>query len=114
VFGVSLAATKQRLRRARMMLVSALARGGERYVPGQQELLGCWQARRLVSSYLDGELDDLASANLEAHLERCATCPPLYRALVGATSSLGGLRDLEDSAIPSEVADRIGARLARE
>lgn len=113
VLDISLSAAKQRLRRGRMMLVSALAQGGERYVPDQDEMLGCWEVRRLVSAYLDGELDASACTRLEAHLGHCATCPPLYQALVGVTSSLGELHDA-DSVIPPATAERIRSRLASQ
>jgi len=113
VLDISLSATKQRLRRGRMMLVSVLAHGSERYVPDQEEMLGCWEARRLVSAYLDGELDVSTCARLEAHLGHCATCPPLYQALVGATSSLGELHD-DDSFVPPATAERIRSRLASQ
>ena len=52
-----LPATKQRLRRGRMMLVSALAEGDERRLASLAQPLRCWRARRHVSAYLDGELD---------------------------------------------------------
>ena len=102
--GVS--ATKQRLRRGRMMLVSALAEDDERRQASLAQPLRCWRARRHVSSYLDGELDQATREQVEAHLETCPTCPPLYASLVGVKATLGGLRD-PDSVVEAAMADRI-------
>lgn len=109
VLDISLPAAKQRIRRGRMMLVSILAREDERRVANQGVPLSCWEARKSVSAYLDGELALDERTVLESHLGRCATCPPLYQALVGTTSSLGTLHD-PDSVIPAEVAERIRVR----
>ena len=105
-----LPATKQRLRRGRMMLVSALAAGDERRLASLAQPLRCWRARRHVSAYLDGELDAGIRSAVEAHLETCPTCPPLYAGLVGVKGSLGGLRD-PDSVVEDAIADRIRALL---
>lgn len=106
---VGLPAAKQRLRRGRMMLVTALAEGDER----QENLKGvpmrCWDARQHVSEYLNGDLDVETVALLERHLEVCPTCPPLYASLVGVRAELGGLRD-PDAVVPPDVADRLHAR----
>jgi RNA polymerase sigma-70 factor (ECF subfamily) len=100
LLNISLSAAKQRLRRGRMALVTALAAGAER----RDALIGiplrCWDARRHVSDYLDGELDPALTSQVQAHLETCPTCPPLYAALVGVHDHLGRLRD-PDSVIPS-------------
>lgn len=107
---ISLPAAKQRLRRGRMALVSALAEGHER----RQQLRGvpmrCWDARRHISDYLDGALDDPTARTIESHLGSCPTCPPLYAALVGAHERLGALRDA-DSVIPPELESRIRSTL---
>lgn len=106
---ISLSATKQRVRRARMMLVSALAQGEERRLANKGVPLGCWEARQRVSDYLDDELGSEERDLIEAHLAGCVTCPPLYQALVGTTSSLSVLQD-PDSVIPPAIAERIRAR----
>ena len=54
---ISVPAAKQRLRRGRMMLVTALARGAERREALAAVPLRCWDARSQVSDYLDGLLD---------------------------------------------------------
>lgn len=111
VLEISLPAAKQRLRRGRMMLVSALATGAERRRATSGVPMSCWDARREVSDYLDGGLDPQTRQHLEAHLQGCATCPPLYAALVGVRTSLGGQRD-PDSVIPPALAARVLATLA--
>jgi RNA polymerase sigma-70 factor (ECF subfamily) len=110
VLGISLPAAKQRIRRGRMMLVSALSHQGERRAANAGVPLGCWEARAQVSSYIDGELEPKARRALEAHLASCATCPPLYQALVGATGALGALHD-PDSVIPADLAERVRRHL---
>ena len=107
---ISLVAAKQRLRRGRMALVTALAEGHER----RQRLAGvpmrCWDARQHVSDYLDGTLDQATADLVEAHLETCPTCPPLYAALVGAQKRLSALRDT-DTVIPPDLKTRIQSLL---
>ena len=106
--GISLPAAKQRLRRGRMMLVSALAAGAER----REQLTGvpmrCWDARQHVSDYLDGALDAGTCAAVEAHLAGCPTCPPLYAALVDTHAHLAGCRD-PDTVIPPALGTRLRA-----
>lgn len=109
--GIGLSAAKQRLRRGRMMLVSALAEGNPQRAASLAQPLRCWQARRHISAYLDGEVDDGTRAAIEAHLAACPTCPPLYTSLVGVRAQLGGLRD-PDSVVPEAIAARLAARLA--
>jgi RNA polymerase sigma-70 factor, ECF subfamily len=105
-----LPATKQRLRRGRMLLVSALAEDDERRRASLAQPLRCWRARRHVSAYLDGELDASTRAAVETHLEACPTCPPLYASLVGVRATLGGLRD-PDTVIEDAMAIRIREQL---
>ncbi len=111
VMDLGLPAAKQRLRRARMMLVSAMARGHERRVVAAGVPLRCWDARQHVSAYLDGELPADISAALERHLGQCPTCPPLYASLVSVRDAMNGLQD-PDSVIPDALAQRIRRRLA--
>jgi RNA polymerase sigma-70 factor (ECF subfamily) len=108
---ISLPAAKQRLRRGRMALVSALAEGHERRIDLQGVPLRCWDARRHVSDYLDGALDPDVARAVELHLEGCPTCPPLYAALVGVHDKLGDIRD-PDAVIPPSVEDRISELLS--
>jgi len=103
---IGLPAAKQRLRRGRMAPVSALATGAERRHALKGLPMRCWDARRHVSEYLDGALDPETVDIVEAHLESCPTCPPLYAALVGVREVVGQLRD-PDSVVPPDVAARI-------
>jgi RNA polymerase sigma-70 factor, ECF subfamily len=105
---VTLAAAKQRLRRARMMLVSQLATGHERRQALRGVPLRCWEARRHISDYLDGVLEPAVARTVEKHLATCPTCPPLYAALVGTTKALGTstARD-PDTVVPADLVDRL-------
>ena len=103
---IGLPAAKQRLRRGRMALVTALAAGPERRRQIEGTPMRCWDARRLVSDYLDGGLPPAEVSQVEAHLERCPTCPPLYAALVGVQDEMGRLRD-PDTVVPHGLARRI-------
>lgn len=76
----------------------------------RDEPLRCWRVRRHVSAYLDGELDAGTRSAVEAHLESCPTCPPLYAGLVGVKASLGGLRD-PDTVVEAAIAGRIREHL---
>lgn len=107
---VSLPAAKQRLRRGRMMLVTAIDGFDRRQSATEGVPMNCWDARQLVSEYIN---DDLASTErelLETHLETCPTCPPLYASLVGVNEALGRLRD-PDSVVPPELIERIQSQL---
>ena len=105
---VGLPAAKQRLRRGRMALTSALASGAERRKTLEGVPMRCWDARQHISDYLDELLDSNTKLLVESHLEQCPTCPPLYAALVDAHASLGSLRD-PDTVIPPDVEGRIVA-----
>jgi len=109
--GIGLPAAKQRLRRGRMMLVSALAGGSLRRHALKGVPMRCWDARQHVSDYMNGTLADELAGSVEAHLERCPTCPPLYAALVGVREQMGALRD-RDNVIPPGLAERINAAVA--
>ena len=101
---VGLPAAKQRLRRGRMMLVTELSDGPSE--PGRFVPMRCWDARQLVSDYMDDDLTGRERGLLEQHLEACPTCPPLYAGLVGIREALGARRDSDD-AVPAALADRI-------
>lgn len=103
---ISLPAAKQRLRRGRMALVSALADGHERRKQLEGVPMRCWDARQHVSDYLDRQLEPDTAAMVEGHLAVCPTCPPLYAALVDAHAGLGTLRD-PDAVVPPDLETRI-------
>jgi len=104
--GISVANSKQRVHRARMLLVTALDQAPEREQATKGAAMRCWDAREQVSDYLDGALDEAARRRLEAHLEGCPTCPSLYSALVGCRAAMGDQRDGDD-VVPPRLADRI-------
>ncbi len=103
---IGISATKQRLRRGRMMLVSSLAVGVDRRTANKGVALTCSSARFQISDYLDGELPLPKAELLIEHLSKCASCPSLYTSLVGVRQSLGLLRDSND-VIPEKLAIRI-------
>ena len=70
--------------------------------------LSCVEARSMVSDYIDGDLPTHLARALEAHLESCPNCPPLYASLVG---TLADLKALEDSRGVDELAERVVAAL---
>ena len=102
---IGLPAAKQRLRRGRMMLVSELA-ADQSQVESPGVPMRCWDARHLVSEYMDEELTQRQRSLLEAHLESCPMCPPLYAGLMGVRDALSARRD-SDAVIPSDLAARI-------
>ncbi len=110
---IGLPAAKARLRRGRMQLVTALAADDGRRRASLAQPMRCWQARRHVSSYLDGELQPSVRSRVESHLAACPTCPPLYASLVGVRATMGSLRD-SDGVVDDGVAARIRERLAAE
>ena len=71
----------------------------------------CWDARSLVSDYLDDELGADQRVAVETHLAACPTCPPLYAALVGTHEAVGALRD-SDTVVPPALAERVAASVA--
>ncbi len=107
---ISLPAAKQRLRRGRTMLVSALAGGVERREATKGVPMTCWTARSRIDDYLADELPDAERSLVERHLAGCPTCPALYASIVGVTEALGGLRD-PDSVVPQRLAERVRTRL---
>ena len=109
---ISLPAAKQRLRRGRMALVSALATGHQRRLARKGVPMPCWDARQHISDYLNGDLGPETAALIETHLETCPTCPPLYAALVGVHDELGRLRD-PDTVINPDLETRIRDHIAR-
>jgi anti-sigma factor RsiW len=56
--------------------------------------LSCVEARRLVSDYLDGDVDQPTARRLERHLASCAWCPPIAAALRGVLEELGHLPEV--------------------
>lgn len=110
---IDLPAAKQRLRRGRMQLVTALATGAERRAALAGVQLSCWDARLRVSDYMNDDLAADERGAVERHLADCPTCPPLYAALVGVRAGLGRLRD-PDTVVPPALAERVTAALSAQ
>lgn len=109
--GISVPACKQRLRRGRMAMVTALDEADERALQSEGVPMRCWDARKHISDYLDGQLPIEEAALLEGHLGACPTCPPLYASLVASQEKMGSLRD-PNSVVPPELDKRIRAAVA--
>lgn len=110
---VTLPAAKQRIRRGRAMLVTALAGGVDRRAATRGVPMNCWQARSRIDDYLADDLPGEDRSRLERHLAACPTCPVLYASIVGVTEALGSLRD-PDSVVPPALAARVRAALAEQ
>lgn len=110
---VTLPAAKQRIRRGRAMLVTALAGGVDRRAATRGVPMNCWQARSRIDDYLADDLPGEDRSRLERHLAACPTCPALYASIVGVTEALGSLRD-PDSVVPPALAARVRAALAEQ
>jgi hypothetical protein len=108
--GIDLPAAKQRLRRGRMMLVTALAAGAERREYWRAYPCAAGTRAVMYPTTSTASYPPSAGWSLERHLATCPTCPPLYAALVGIKAELGGLRDRE-SVVTPELAERIAHEL---
>lgn len=71
--------------------------------------LSCPLARSMVSDYIDGELPADQARSLEAHLETCPFCPPLYASLV---ETLAELKAVDDAAGVEQLVRRVLTALA--
>jgi RNA polymerase sigma-70 factor, ECF subfamily len=76
VLGITLAAQKSRLHRARLALVAAYRQKEAGVVAQQEDVCGirCGEVLERLSSYLDGELPADERARIEAHLRGCSIC----------------------------------------
>jgi RNA polymerase sigma-70 factor (ECF subfamily) len=79
ILHVSERALKSRLHRARLAVRDALARNLGEASPGVPG--SCPDAGRLLSRYLEGELNASSCASMEAHLHTCRSCGRACRAL---------------------------------
>ena len=110
---IGLPAAKQRLRRGRMAMVSALDEANRRRRAMEGVPMRCWDARKFVSEYINRSLDQKTANMVEAHLRKCPTCPPLYASLVGVQGELGRLRD-DDNVVAPKLAERIRSVLSTD
>ncbi len=98
---ISLAAAKQRLRRGRMMLITALSRhrGVHEVEPGG---IGCWAAREMISPFIDNELSEAEKSQVQSHLDACPTCPALFASIVKVNEVMSSnQRDPDESVDPA-------------
>ena len=71
----------------------------------------CAEVLALLADHLDGELDPLAEAGVEAHLAGCVTCSAERRAEQQVLSALR--RRVQEVRIPAAVRERLWASLRR-
>jgi anti-sigma factor RsiW len=57
----------------------------------------CKQIEKLLSPYLDNELDPTERQQVEEHLNQCPSCAQLYTALREAVEALSEMPELEIS-----------------
>jgi anti-sigma factor RsiW len=67
----------------------------------------CRHVRSLLSDYLDGELNDDASQQVQAHLDDCKRCAARYRALRRTVLFIQTKGRVE---VPAESAERAAER----
>ncbi len=99
VLGIGERAVKSRLHRARLTLRSLLApfvAGGA--VPSP--MAACPDTARLLSRYLEGEVDAATCARMEAHVHGCASCAAACQSL---RKVLGACRAYGTARVPVEV-----------
>ena len=91
VTGVELPAAKQRLRRGRMMLVTASGGGARAQgVALPRRPLRCWDARSLVSDYLDGDVDAGTATSSSSTWRPARRVPPSWPRSWGSGTGSGG------------------------
>lgn len=114
VLGLSLAAQKSRLHRARLRLMAAMRAANGGVVLNQRESggLACGEVLTVLGSYVDGELPAAERTRVDAHLRGCTVCERFggrYAAVVeGARQRLGAAPSLD----PAQL-ERIRRALAR-
>ncbi len=71
----------------------------------------CSKAQKIISDYVDDNLDARKKSSLERHLKECAGCQEVLKDLQGIAESA---RELEELSPPAETWLKIEARLAKE
>ena len=72
----------------------------------------CAESQSRLEAYFDGEVESLAAAEIERHLEQCAECRALLLDLQKLRTALR--RELAFAQAPEDLRARIGAALDRE
>jgi len=70
----------------------------------------CWQAKSILSAYLDGALTGRQMCALDSHLHQCGTCQREYDELRQTQTVLAGLR----ARAPDDLSLRIRLAISRE
>jgi RNA polymerase sigma-70 factor (ECF subfamily) len=104
ILGLSERAVKSRLHRARITLRERLAR----FLDAPSVQPRCPDTTRLISRFLEGDLDAAACARIKRHVEECGACVAACDALRDA---LIVCRDLGRARPPLEVARRVRAAM---
>jgi len=65
--------------------------------------MNCREVRALLSSYLDGEVDDAIRCSIDAHLAGCASCKSEFEAISKTVRMIRKLRDLDPGTKPEEL-----------
>ncbi|HEY7726832.1 MAG TPA: sigma-70 family RNA polymerase sigma factor [Candidatus Eisenbacteria bacterium] len=102
-------AAKARIHRGRAALRHALARLLREEDAVHPRPRGCPDVARLLSGYLEGDLDASRCADLAAHVARCPSCGRECRAL---RRSLGACRRYGRRGLPARVRDRLRRSIA--
>ena len=90
--GVPLGTVKSRINRGRLELAKRLlGRGAELAEGVDEDGMDCQRAEELLSDHLEGTLDAILAAELEAHLAGCAACRALREALGEVVDGAAGL-----------------------
>ena len=64
--------------------------------------MNCRDVRAMLSSYLDGEVDDTVRRSIDAHLAGCASCRSEFQAISKTVRMIRKLRDLGPGEKPEE------------
>jgi anti-sigma factor RsiW len=72
----------------------------------------CEEARPLIDSYLDGELDLVRNLELERHLESCPSCEPVRESALGLRSAIR--QDVPYFHAPSGLEKRVRAMVREQ
>jgi RNA polymerase sigma-70 factor (ECF subfamily) len=102
-------AAKARVHRGRAMLRAALASLHQDGAPEKPKRRGCPDTARLLSRYLEGDLDASRCASLARHVAGCDACGRACRAL---QRSLGACRRYGRRPVPARVREGIRRAIA--
>jgi RNA polymerase sigma-70 factor, ECF subfamily len=112
VLGLSLAAQKSRLHRARLALLSAYREKEAGVLAQQREVSGmrCGDVLERLSAYVDGELAADERARIDAHLRGCSVCERFGGRFAGVVHGLRvelGAEPAVDGALVEGLAQRL-------